>query len=381
MNDVKSFLIESWWVGVKRVNGVNATEQALKKNEIASIQHILAIGKAAASMYLGARTQLGDDHRSLVITKYNHAEELLGLYPSTKVIESDHPIPDENSLIAGKAAIEFVSQIPPNDSLLLLISGGASALVEALPDEMTLDQLKQLTDSMLAEGIDIHEINRQRRLFSKIKGGKLLDYFSGSAVYSFAISDVPGDDMDVIGSGIGSLSESAKSKLDYLYQGEVIASNRIARNTIDQWCSNSGLIVQYNSDGIDVDVNEAAKIISKIINEGKPGVYIWGGEPTVKLPDNPGHGGRNQHLALLLAKSFAASRGISILVAGTDGTDGKTSNAGGVINGQTWDNSDIANNLLEQANSANFLQRANAVFQPGPTGTNVMDIVIAIKQP
>ncbi len=376
----KRFLIDSWWTGVNSVKGDAATLAALRENKVAEVDHILAVGKAACAMVEGACQFFSEITSALIVTKYEHVTANLKNHPGIEVIESGHPIPDQNSLLAGKKAVKFVEQIQSNKSLLVLVSGGASALLESLPDDMSLDDLKRSTDEMLAAGMDIHQINTQRKQFSQIKGGKLLSQFKGRTLHSYAISDAPGDDINVIGSGIGGLGNHTGSINDCDYIGKIIASNQSARHAIAAYSLDRNISVQNNSTGIDVDVSEAADIILETLNNGDSGLYIWGGEPTVVLPENPGDGGRNQHLALLLAKYLSGSPDTMILVAGSDGTDGDTKNAGGIVDGGTWLNCYQNKKSLENANSENALHSANALFRSGPTGTNVMDIIIALKQ-
>ena len=119
-------------------------------------------------------------------------------------------------------------------------------------------------------------------------------------------------------------------------------------------------------------------MIGKYLQQASPGVYIWGGEPTVVLPHSPGRGGRNQSLALALSEYLSGNDSITVLVAGTDGTDGPTEAAGGLIDGNTWGNANAAAAALIAADAGSYLEQQKGLFVTGPTNTNVMDLVIAI---
>ena len=202
-NDWAQFLVNCWQAGVDRVKGDRAVALALEEDGIQSIDNLLAVGKAGCAMALGAMPYLSQNARALVITKYDHSDPQLVDDDRFTVLESAHPVPDSNSLESGRMALEFVENIPRGQSLVVLVSGGASSLVESLPEGMDLDQLAELNRSLLAEGFDITRMNAVRTCLSAIKGGKLLSGFRGADLACYAISDVPGDDLSVIGSGIG----------------------------------------------------------------------------------------------------------------------------------------------------------------------------------
>ena len=128
------------------------------------------------------------------------------------------------------------------------------------------------------------------------------------------------------------------------------------------------------------DFHTAAQRLAADLIEGPPGAYLWGGEPTVVLPPKPGVGGRNQSLALALAKAIRGRRDIDALIAGTDGTDGPTNAAGALIDGDTFTAASGADAALQNANAGAYLARIAALYKPGPTGTNVMDLAVAVKR-
>lgn len=318
----------------------------------------------------------GDELPSLAVTKYDHAETELKAYPNLSVIESAHPVPDQNSLYAGKALLKFVSEAGPEAHLLLLVSGGASALAECLSDEFDLAALQTLNREMLAEGHDIHAINKRRKEVSRIKGGKLLSHFGGQSVLVLAISDVEGGDLSVIGSGIGELP-SIRQCPDM--EAEVIASNAIARMACEDEAADRDVEVIVNTENLYGDVSEVASRCSQIVRQGAIGLYIFGGEPTTILPDHPGEGGRNQALAVAMARELSGQNGVSVLVAGTDGSDGPTGSAGGFVTGESWQTHSGGQEALEKADSASWLKQSSGLVVTGPTGTNVMDLMLVLK--
>ena len=359
-------LLDLWWTGVRAVTGQSAVQRALAAHPISAPDHIISVGKAAASMARAA-DEAFPQTPMLIVTKDGHSAEAPA---HARVIEASHPVPDQRSLAAGAALIETVTQMQAGSHLLMLVSGGASSLAEALPDDMDLDALQAETAAMLASGADIHAMNARRRALSQVKGGKLLARFSGERVTTLAISDVEGDALNVIGSGIGAAPEAPPFSFD----AQIVASNAIARTMIAQQAQ--ALVIQ-NEEILYADVTALAPQIAGRVKDGPKGLYIFGGEPTVVLPENPGKGGRNMALALTLAREIAGCAGIRILVAGTDGTDGPTDAAGALIDGDTWN--DTATLALERANAYPWLEAQNALVKTGPTGTNVMDLVLVEK--
>jgi hydroxypyruvate reductase len=291
------------------------------------------------------------------------------------LIESGHPIPDRHSLQAGSLLLDKVSTMSQDSRLLMLVSGGASALAEALPEGMSLADLQSITDEMISTGKTIGEINSRRKGTSLIKDGKLLQHFPGAEIRVYAISDVEGDSISTIGSGIGDCHR-VRGKAN----STVIASNQIARDKAAEAAVSLGYEIRHNDESLFGDVYELARAIGPELRDAAPGVYIWGGEPTIILPDNPGRGGRNQSLALALSEYLSGSNNISLLVAGTDGTDGPTSAAGGLVDGDTFADPVAARQALQQANAGTYLEQQASLFVTGPTNTNVMDLAIAIVE-
>ena len=210
----KQWLTAAWSAAIEAVNGRHLVKACLQKHP-SHPTRILAIGKAASAMALGALDALPPKPNTLIITKYKHTPNELKNRATIKIIEAGHPIPDENSLQAGKAAIQFLQSAKSDEHLLLLISGGASALLEQLPPNISLTDLQTFNREMMASGQPIEKINQTRKNLSNLKGGQLLANFTGNSVTVYAISDVRSNDIADIGSGIGMtthLSQDIKSQ-------------------------------------------------------------------------------------------------------------------------------------------------------------------------
>ncbi len=359
-------LLALWHAGVAAVGGDASVRIALENSPLPAPDRIIAVGKAAAAMARPA-VERWPDKPCLIVTKYGHgATAPVGV----EVIEAAHPVPDAASLRAGQALYDAVAACGPRDHLLMLVSGGASSLAELPEGGMSLEDLQQRTQAMLASGADIAAMNAERRALSQIKGGKLLAGFRGARVSTLALSDVEGDALSVIGSGIA----DAPQERDFHFVPSIVASNAIAREASAAACP---VAVVENSETLYAEVNTLAPRIAANIMAAPAGVHVLGGEPVVVLPDTPGMGGRNMALALGLAREIAGTRGLRILVAGTDGTDGPTDAAGALVDGTTWDETGEA--ALANADAYPWLAAKGALIKTGPTGTNVMDLLIAHK--
>lgn len=366
----------------------------------------VAIGKAAAAMLTGAWRALGAGlEHALLITKPGHAGGPWPVY--CEVIEAGHPLPDANSLCAGRRLLELLAEAPEGVQWLFLISGGASSLVEALPEGMTLEDLQRLNAWLLASGWPIGRINALRRHLSCIKGGRLLDHLPGQSVRALLISDVPDDDPTVIGSGLlfppaemmpleraalpvwlcagldrAALRDAATVERPRV-EAEIVARLDQALDAAAARAAAHGYPVYRATTRLDGDAVETGKRIAATLLSGAPGIYLWGGETTVRLPDHPGRGGRCQQLALAAAEVLAGQHGITLLAAGTDGSDGPGDAAGACIDGGTLARGALegldALTALRQADAGRFLEAAGDLLDTGPTGTNVTDMVIGLK--
>ncbi|GGX50983.1 hydroxypyruvate reductase [Tateyamaria omphalii] len=359
-------LLNLWYTGVNAVGGDSAVSRAIAAGYVERPDKIIAVGKAAVAMAKAAVRQWPDTP-CLIVTKYDHAKTAPA---GAQVIEAAHPVPDAASVAAGQTLLDAVRNCGSDSTLLMLVSGGASSLVEVPEDGMTLDDLKAETQSLLASGTPIGEMNAHRTSRSQIKGGKLLAHFKGARVTTLALSDVEGDSLATIGSGIG----DARNDASFIFAPHIIASNAIARDAV---ATASSIPVLTNSETLYADVTDLAPHLGNVLRDAEPGLHIFGGEPVVQLPNNPGMGGRNMALGLALAREIAGTQGLHILVAGTDGTDGPTDAAGALVDGSTWEDSGA--DALAAADAYPWLKERDALVITGPTGTNVMDLLIAYK--
>ena len=356
-----------WRAGVDAAGGFVATRAALKDARPPDL--VLAVGKAAAAMMQAALDRFGPVP-ALVVTKDGHGGTLPG---HVRLIEAAHPVPDRRSLVAGRALRGAVETMAPGSRLLLLVSGGASSLAEDPAPGRTLEDIAALNRELLAGGLDIGAMNARRSRLSRIKSGGLLCHFRGLQADVLAISDVPGDDPGVIGSGIGIAPDGHA----FGHTFRIVASNATARDAAARAARARGLHVLENQEALHDDLNALAARWGPRLRAMDPGAIVLGGEPTLVLPANPGRGGRNQALALALAREIAGTRGLSVVVGGTDGSDGPTDAAGGIVDGTTWGAG--ADSALASADSGSCLQARNALLITGPTGTNVMDLLVALR--
>lgn len=394
--------------GVAAVGGELATSRALESLNVDSVW-LLAIGKAASSMTAGALAALGPRLRhGLVITKYDHLTPDLESDGRLTCMEAAHPVPDAQSLRCGQATIEYLQQLPADATLLMLVSGGASALVEALPEDQGLDALQALSNHLLSTGMDIIDMNRIRKSVSLIKGGKLARYHRHARTLQLVISDVPGDRLESIGSGLlvppaepgcdkplpdgfadmqrgAGSAPPADHPVWAQIQTRIIASNSLALEAVAARAADRAIPVRMADGELCGDVESMAETIATTLTapDAPPGLYLWGGETTVTLPPLPGRGGRNQQLALLLARQIATRADIAVLSCGTDGTDGPGEDAGALVDGNTCPTARrlglSTDSALARADAGTLLASVGDLVTTGPTGTNVMDLVIALK--
>jgi hydroxypyruvate reductase len=396
-------LLEIFQAALQRVNGRIAVRNALAIEPPATPFDLVAIGKAAESMANGVM-DVCDEHiqRGLIITKHGHLESLFDR--RFRVIESDHPVPGTASLEAGRELLAFCKSIPQGRAVLFCLSGGTSSLVEVLPKGMTLTDLQTINHILLGSGLAIDQVNAIRSSFSLIKGGGLAALIGERSANVLLISDVPGDNPAVIGSGLlYPQAPVAKFKwpgqLDVLRQRfnlpnpdkipaiphKIIANQKMALLAAKDRAEKLAHPAHLHSQFLDGEVNEVAEYLNAYFRLAPPGVHLWGGETVVTLPKNPGRGGRNQHLALKMADYFRAQKNITFMAVGSDGTDGPTEDAGAMIDGDSCLRGETAGlkvmSSLRQFDAGRFLDKSGDLVFTGPTGTNVMDFVMVIKQP
>ena len=316
----------------------------------------------------------------LIITKDGHTDRELDSAPGVLQLQSAHPMPDLRSFSNGTELEERVRNLRESIFPVFLISGGSSSLVEALRDGVSLDEVMALNEQGLASGWDIARLNIARARLSRIKGGGIARLLRERRALALFISDVPGDDPDVIGSGLLGRDAGIADGIER----HVIATIETAVRTVQETAIAHGLELEAIPTRFDGDVNAvAAEVLAKLRACNCDGL-VWGGESTVTLPARHGRGGRNTHLALAFARQLRAGDAWLLLAAGTDGTDGPTSDAGAIVDAGTIERATIFGCDVERAwhefDSGVALEAAEDLVHTGPTGTNVGDILIAIKQ-
>lgn len=342
---------------------------------------VFGVGKASSRMAQGLIDVLGTRiSAGLVITKDDHSESL----PSHFVqIESSHPVPDERSVHAGQKLYDFCEKATADDLVIGLISGGASALAALPIDGVTLAQKQAKTKELLATGATIQEINKVRKSLSKIKGGKLAKVIAPATSLNLVLSDVLGDDLHTIASGI-TVPEPGEVGPVNLHN-LIIGSNRQALAAAEVEAKRLGYKTVVLSDQLTGEAKEAARLFASVTNKLEKGVcYLAGGETTVTLKGS-GKGGRNQEMALAflneMEKRGSWPSGVAFLAASTDGTDGPTDAAGAFATKEILDKASGLNiqEYLERNDSYYFFQQVHGLLKTGPTGTNVCDLQVLVN--
>lgn len=397
--------VELFQAALAAVHGEAVVRHALSEDLPPGPCRVIALGKAAAAMAEGAPAALSARlERALVVSREGHLDPSLCADPRFHCLEADHPVPGPRSLSAGGAMLAFLDETPGDRSLLFLISGGASSLVEVPVAGVDADRLAALNRWLLGAGLDIATMNRVRCALSRIKGGRFGQRLSGRPVRGLLISDVHGDDPAVIGSGLLAAAECRASWPDFppalswveqlaqapLPSGQapgvslrVVASLDLACRAVMDEGRACGLPMFRHEEFLDGDAARTGERLARtLLAAGRPGVHLWGGETRVRLPARPGRGGRNQHLALAAARMLAGHDGVRLLAAGTDGSDGNSDDAGALVDGGTVMRGETAGldaeRCLDGADSGRFLAEAGDLIRTGPTGTNVMDLVIGV---
>jgi glycerate 2-kinase len=379
----RQILLELFQAGIARVEGRRCVRNALTVEGGAHTQRpvwLAAIGKAASAMALGAHDALGASiERTLILTKDGHVAPQVLALPGVEAYESAHPMPDERSLASGARLLRWVEELPEGIEPLFLVSGGASSLVEVLQSGTTFADLERFTSEGLATGIAIGELNARRTQHSLIKGGRLTAALQGRSARALFISDVPGDDPAVIGSGLLGPAQSGPDRVERV----VVASIEHAVESVVAAAMDMGLAAESAYRRYDDDVMRLAVRFTHELDLSTVDVRVWGGESTIQLPESPGRGGRNQHLGLAAARLIAGHPDLLLLAAGTDGTDGVTEDAGALVDADTCARLSLAeldaDACLRSANSGTALEAAGDIVHTGPTGTNVGDLVIGLK--
>lgn len=405
----RQLLLALLQAGLDSVAGRNAVKQYFLNSPVDVEQiALVAIGKASASMAQGVVDIFADKIVSgLIISKSENLDQRLCEVMGLQCIVGAHPVPDESSLVAGKALLSYLAGLPDELPVVFLISGGTSSLLEVLPDNVSLSELQRINQWLLASGLSIDLMNAVRKAVSVIKAGRLAKYLGHRKTLNLLLSDVPGNNPADIGSGLliknttdrllpeplppwlSEIIESVALKNELVEQDfrmietVIIGDNQTACAAVQHYAREMGLAVTLHLQALSGDAVTMAKHIARVLRDAKAGVHIWGGETTVQLPDSPGRGGRNQHLALALALEIQNDPTVTVVAIGTDGSDGASDDAGALVDGTTIGKGELSGlsavQCLQQANSGEFLEQTGDLINTGPTGTNVMDLVIACK--
>lgn len=371
----RALLLDLFRKAVAAVDGRRRVRAALTGATLPHPICAFAAGKAAASMMQGARDALGGSlARGLVVAPDGAIPAALRADTALQCLESGHPRPDARSLAAGEALLEFAARTPAGGTVLLLVSGGASALVEVPVPGVGLPELVALFDRSLTQGLDIESLNRERIALSRIKGGRLPGLFAGSRIEALAISDVPRDDPAVLASGLVA-APGITPRLVGSVSDAIEAALRAA--------TARGLRAVPARTRLEGDAEAAARRVCHELAIADADLVIHGGETVVRLPERAGRGGRCQHLAVAAAQAIAGHDDYLVLAAGTDGRDGASEDAGAIVDGGTCDRA-LDNGLdpadaLAAADTGRLLESTGDLIHTGPTGTNVGDLVLALR--
>lgn len=368
---------------------------------------LVAAGKAAWQMASAALEQLGDRVDSgVVITKYGHSK---GPLAGLDIYEAGHPVPDQNSFQATQAALEAVSGLTREDTVLFLLSGGGSALFEKplVPGET----LQDITRQLLACGADIVEMNTIRKRISAVKGGRFARACLPAQVFSIVLSDILGDPLDMIASGpaypdsstsqqaaaiarkynlkltdeVWTLLEQETPKTLDNVTTQITGSVRELCAAAARECEALGYAPVLLTDQLCCEAREAGSFLASILKthagEGKSLAFIAGGETVVHLTGK-GKGGRNQELALAAAAGISGMDGAAVFSVGSDGTDGPTDAAGGYVDSRTLSELSARGldlfSVLSDNDAYHALEAVDGLIVTGPTGTNVNDVAVAL---
>lgn len=387
-----------------------AVQRALLGRRFSGRVRLAAVGKAAWQMAKAACDLLGDTiEKGVVLTKYGHAKGPIG---RLAIREAGHPMPDENGFSATREILQMAEGLTAQDTVLLLVSGGGSALFEdpLIPAE----ELADITGQLLACGADIREMNTIRKRLSRVKGGRFAQLCAPARVLCVALSDVLGDAPDCIASGPACpdpttaqdaqrvvekyhlrLSPAARQLLKQETPKNLDHTEMCITGSVRQLCAAAadasrelGYRPVLLTDSLDCEARQAGCFLAAIarshVQPEQPLALIAGGETVVTLTGQ-GLGGRSQELALAAAQGISGLAGVGILSAGSDGTDGPTDAAGGYVDGDTLDKLhrcglDVRQ-VLEQNNSYHALKAVDGLVYTGPTGTNVNDLTLLLIRP
>ena len=387
---------------------------------------IIAVGKAAHAMAATAVQELAARGSRVAGGIIVATDAAPAPHPAIESLVADHPIPGERSAHAAGRLGLLCDGVGDGDAILVLISGGASSLVGAPVDGVPTKDLASLHALLLASGLDIARTNLVRKRFSRWGAGRLAVALTPALVLPIILSDVPGDDPAVVASGpcspdpamardvesvireagiasrlplslgsylgavrSGDRQETPKpgSPVFALVRTPIVGGNRSALEAAAKRAHDFGVQrVLVDSRPLHGDATAVGRAVARALGGAAPGtVLLYGGETTVTLPAAHGTGGRNQQLALAAAEVLGdlSAPPAALLAVGTDGRDGPTDAAGAIVTNDTWRAIGAAGvnaaSALNRCDSYHALDAVGALVRTGPTGTNVADIVIAIR--
>lgn len=399
---------------VKAVLPGSAVRTALQGRPFSQGVYVVAVGKAAWEMSKTAKEILGGAIvKGIVLTKYGHGK---GNLPGFEILEAGHPIPDQNSVIATKKIVEMVLGLGEQDQVLFLLSGGGSALFELPEKGVSLADIQSVTDRLLRCGADITQINTIRKRLSAVKGGKFAHFCSPAKIFSIILSDVVGDRVDMIASGPACIDTSTyEEALQIIDQYDLKLSPAILKavrqetpkhiNNVEFYVAGSvnelchvaacqaeklGYHSYVLSTSLDCEAREAGRFLASIAKSIQsrsthtfqlPCAVIAGGETTVRVQGS-GLGGRNQELALSAAMGIDGLPNTVLFSFSSDGTDGPTDAAGGIVDGTTLSKLIRKNisitSVLKDNDSYHALEAVQSLVKIGATGTNVNDVSVIL---
>lgn len=344
--------------------------------------HILAFGKASIAMSAGAIDALGSSFARATILapeantlNAQFKSKLVAMYPC------DHPLPTERNIDATRHLLEHAHSIPEDHRVLVLISGGSSAMLCHPQPRASLGQIRQMTKDMLARGSSIHEINAARSQLETLKAGGLArELMHVADRYCFLVSDVIGDDPSVIGSG--PMHDAFPPRTPHV----VVASNASALDALAAWCAGESINCFHIDRGVGGDASDAGRSLAHRLSRASlssPLAVALGGETTVNTHGNDGIGGPTLELTLSAALALSQHEfDWSVIGFTTDGIDGPSGVAGCVLTSSML-TAPIKRQAIESAirhhDTLSICDTLGATIRTGPTGTNVNDIAIAIR--
>ncbi|MGR3469110.1 MAG: glycerate kinase type-2 family protein [Shimia sp.] len=382
--------------GVAAADPADGVSRALAKRPVAPDAWIVAVGKAAVKMTEAAMDHVPSPRGVIVVTNPENARPL----PGAQVFAASHPVPDAEGLRAAEAVEAMLAQTTVGQEVLVLISGGGSALVPAPRAGLSLDDKQRVAELLLGSGADIVQMNLIRQALSRLKGGGLASVAAPARVRSLILSDVVGDEPSAIASGptvapLGSVADARQAVQDLgLWDAvpETVRQALMTERGVQAPSDPDLTLIGSNSLSLRAMGDAAPKAIlhetplagdvadaaARIAEERRPGIHLFGGETTVRLTGT-GRGGRNQELALRVALALEGRTSPWVyLQAGTDGRDGPTDAAGGLVDDRTLARIDAPAALLADNDAYAALDQADALLRIGGTGTNVADLGVLI---